>query len=286
MRAPSAHKPRGAGDLDAKVAGLDAQGGRRAPEPERSHDRDFVASMEKSLLLIEAFEAEQPRLTVADAARKASLTRAAARRYLLTLVALKYADTDGKYFWLTPRVLRLGYAFLSTTPLTKLAQPILDRVGEKLKMVTSLATLDDRDVVFIARSATIRRVISAVSDVGSRLPAYCTAAGRAMLAGRNDEALRAFLTSGKRRKVTLHTKTRVDELMAEIAGVRAAGYAISDEELEIGLRSIAVPVQSSRGEMDLSIVVSLLTTHMSVDDMVRNVLPELLASQQALEVML
>lgn len=286
MRAPSARKPRGAGDLDAKVAGLDAQGGRRVPEPERSHDRDFVASMEKSLLLIEAFEAEQPRLTVADAARKASLTRAAARRYLLTLVALKYADTDGKYFWLTPRVLRLGYAFLSTTPLTKLAQPILDRVGEKLKMVTSLATLDDRDVVFIARSATIRRVISAVSDVGSRLPAYSTAAGRAMLAGRDDEALRAFLTSCKRRKVTLHTKTRVDELMAEIAAVRTAGYAISDEELEIGLRSIAVPVQSSRGEMDLSIVVSLLTTHMSVDDMVRNVLPELLASRQALEVML
>ncbi len=242
--------------------------------------------MEKSLLLIEAFDAEQPRLTVADAARKASLTRAAARRYLLTLVALKYADTDGKYFWLTPRVLRLGYAFLSTTPLTKLAQPILDRVGEKLKMVTSLATLDDRDTVFIARSATIRRVISAVSDVGSRLPAYCTAAGRAMLARRNDEALRAFLTSGKRRKVTLHTKTRVEELLAEIAAVRTAGYAISDEELEIGLRSIAVPVQSSRGEMDLSIVVSLLTTHMSVEDMVRSVLPELLASQQALEVML
>lgn len=286
MRAPSAHNPRRTGDPDAGPARLEPQDDRWDSEPRRSHDRDFVAAMEKSLLLIEAFEAEQPRLTVADAARKTSLTRAAARRYLLTLVALKYADTDGKHFWLTPRVLRLGYAFLSTTPLTKLAQPSLDRVGEKLKMVTSLATLDDRDVVFVARSAAIRRVISASSDVGSRLPAYCTAAGRVMLAQRDDEALRAFFTAGKRRKLTSYTKTRLDELMAEIAAIRTAGYAVSDEELEIGLRSIAVPVRSSRGEMDLSIVVSLLTTHMSVDDMIRSILPELLASKQALEVML
>lgn len=251
----------------------------------RSHDRDFVSSMEKGLLLIEAFEADQARLTVAEAARKTALTRAAARRYLLTLVALKYAETDGKFFWLTPRVLRLGYAYLSTTSLPKLAQPILDRVGEKTKEVTSLAMLDGADVIFVARSA-IRRVVSASSDVGLRLPAYCTAAGRVMLAGRSDEALEEFFKTSKRRHLTPHTKTGVDELLAEVARVRANGYSVSDEELEIGLRSIAVPLTSSRGKLDLAIVVSLLATHMSAADMVRHILPELVDAKQALEVML
>lgn len=251
-----------------------------------SRNRDFITSMEKGLQLIQAFDTDQPRLKISDAARKTSLTRAAARRYLLTLVTLKYAETDGKYFWLTPRALRLGYAFLSTTPITKLAQPILDRVGRKLRMVTSLATLDDLDVVLIARSASIRRAIFAVSDVGSRLPAYCTAAGHAMMAQHDEDMLRTYLSANKWRKLTPRTKINPNDLISHITMVRTKGYAISDEELEIGLRSIAVPIKSTRNEMNLSIVVSLLTTHMTVDDMIKIILPELMTSKRALEVLL
>lgn len=252
---------------------------------QRAHDRDFVGSLEKGLALIEAFDVGQPGLTVSEAARKTGLTRAAARRYLLTLVALNYAETDGKLFWLTPRILRLGYAYLSTASLPKIAQPFLDRIGEKTKEVTSLAVLEGAEVLFIARSS-IRRMVAATTNVGLRMPAYCTAAGRVMLASRSDEALAELFKSVKRERLTPHTKTRVDELMVEMAKVRARGYSISDEELELGLRSIAVPLTDSRGEVHLAIAVSLLAAHMSAAQMLRDILPELLAGKRALEAML
>lgn len=248
----------------------------------RSHERDFVGSLDKGLSLIEAFDVAQPRLIVAEAARRTNMTRAAARRYLLTLVALNYAETDGKYFWLCPKVLRLGYAYLSTASLPKIAQPILDRIGEKTKEVTSLATLVDSEVVFLARSS-IRRMVAATSNVGMRLPAYCSAAGRAILGGRSDEAVAEHLKSVKRERLTPKTKTRLEDLMAEIAQVRADGYSISDEELEIGLRSIAVPVTDSRGEVHFAIAVSVLAAHLTTEEMVSVLLPHLLSGKHAIE---
>ena len=251
----------------------------------KRQDRDFVGSLEKGLALIEAFDIAQPGLTVAEAARKTGLTLAAARRYLLTLVALNYAETDGKHFSLMPRVLRLGYAYLSTASFPKIAQPFLDRIGEKTKEVTSLAVLEGTEVLFVARSS-IRRMVAATTNVGLRMPAYCTAAGRVMLASLSDEVLVEMFKSVKRERFTPHTKTRVDELMAEIVRVRANGYSISDEELELGLRSIAVPLVDSRGEVRLAIAVSLLSAHMSATDMVSEILPQLRASKLALEAML
>ncbi|MCZ2112923.1 MAG: helix-turn-helix domain-containing protein [Anaerolineae bacterium] len=248
----------------------------------RSHDRDFVGSLEKGLLLIEAFDVNQPRLTVAEAARRADLTRAAARRYLLTLVALNYAETDGKHFWLCPKVLRLGYAFLSTASLPKIAQPILDQIGTKTKEVTSLHTLVDSEIVCLAHSA-IRRMVAATSNIGMRLPAYSSAAGRVILASWSDEAVIAYLKSIKRERLTPMTMTRLEDLMAEIAQVRANGYAISDEELEIGLRAIAVPLADSRGEVHFALAVSVLAAHLSVEEMVRNILPQLLSGKKVIE---
>lgn len=251
----------------------------------RSHDRDFVTSLEKGLLLIEAFEVAQPRLTVAEAARRTELTRAAARRYLLTLVALDYAESDGKYFWLSPRVLRLGYAYLSTASIPKMVQPILDRIGEKTKEVTSLAALSDGEVIFLARSSA-RRMVAATSNVGLRLPAYCSAAGRAVLASRGDKEVLDYLKNGKRERLTPKTKTRLEDLMAEIAQVRALGYSVSDEELELGLRSIAVPVVDARGEVHFAMAVSLLSAHMTTKAMVRDVLPHLLSGKREIESLL
>ena len=251
----------------------------------RTHDRDFVSSLEKGLLLIEAFEVTQPRLTVAEAARRTELTRAAARRYLLTLVALDYAESDGKYFWLSPRVLRLGYAYLSTASIPKMVQPILDRIGEKTKEVTSLAALSDGEVIFLARSST-RRMVAATSNVGLRLPAYCSAAGRAVLASRSDKEVMEHLKNGKRERLTAKTKTRLEELMTEIAQVRAQGYSVSDEELELGLRSIAVPVADARGEVHFAMAVSLLSAHMTTKAMVKDILPHLLSGKREIESLL
>lgn len=251
----------------------------------RSHDRDFVSSLEKGLRLIEAFEVAEPRLTVAEAASRADLTRAAARRYLLTLVSLDYAESDGKYFWLSPRVLRLGYAYLSTASLPKMVQPILDGIGEKTKEVTSLATLVDTEVIFLARSA-IRRMVAATSNVGLRLPAYCSAAGRAVLASRSDKEIMEHLKKAKRERLTRNTRVRLEDLMTEMAQVRAQGYSVSDEELELGLRSIAVPVADSRGEVHFAIAVSLLSAHMTTEVMVRDILPHLLAGKRVIESLL
>ena len=251
----------------------------------RSHDRDFVSSLEKGLQLIEAFDVSQPRLTVAEAASRTNLTRAAARRYLLTLVALGYAETDGKFFSLSPRVLRLGYSYLSTASLPKIVQPILDRIGEKTKEVTSLAALVDKEVIFLARSS-IRRMVAATSNVGLRLPAYCSAAGRAVLASRGEKEAMEHLRNAKRERLTPNTKTRLEDLMAELAQVRAQGYSISDEELELGLRSIAVPVADSRGEVHFALAVSLLSAHMSTKGMVRDILPHLISGKGEIESLL
>lgn len=236
-------------------------------------------------MLIEAFDVAQPRLTVAQAADRTKLTRAAARRYLLTLVALGYAESDGKYFSLSPRVLRLGYAYLSTASLPKMVQPILDRIGEQTKEVTSLAALAESELIFLARSS-IRRMVAATSNVGLRIPAYCSAAGRAILSSRGDKEVLEQLKKAKRERLTPHTKTRFEDLMAEIAQVRVQGYSVSDEELELGLRSIAVPVADSRGEVHFALAVSLLAAHMSTQEMVREILPHLQSGKREIESLL
>ena len=251
----------------------------------RTQDRDRVGGLAKGLAIIEAFEAASPRLTVTEAARKTGLTRAAARRYLLTLESLGFAESDGKLYWLTPRVLRLGYAYLSTASVPKIAQPILDGIGERTEDVASLATLDGAEVVFLARSS-IRRIVAATTNVGTRRPAYCTAMGRVMLASRPDAEVRRLLRRAPLRRLTPHTKTEIDQLMAEIAGARASGFCVIDQELELGLRTIAVPVADSRGTVELALAVSLQAVRMTVEDMVQRILPELQAGRRALERML
>ncbi|MGC2779050.1 MAG: IclR family transcriptional regulator C-terminal domain-containing protein [Bradyrhizobium sp.] len=254
-------------------------------DDKRKHDRDFVGALEKGLAVIEAFDTAVPQLTLTAAARKTGLTRAAARRYLLTLVALGYAETDGKIFRLMPRVLRLGYAYLSTASLPKLAQPILDRIGERVREVVSLATLDGTEVVFLARSAS-RRVLSATTSVGMRLPAYCTAMGRIMLAGLSDAEAERLLASMPLKRLTPRTRIDMGDLMAEIAAARTNGYAVSDEELEMGLRSIAVPVTNAQGQVMLAMSVSLQAAHMTVEEMEEKILPELNAARPAISSML
>lgn len=182
-------------------------------------------------------------------------------------------------------MLRLGYAYLSTASLPKMVQPILDRIGEKTREVTSLAALVENEVVFLARSS-IRRMVAATSNVGLRLPAYCSAAGRAILASRSDKEAMEHLRNAKRERLTPNTKVRIEDLMAEIAQVRVQGYSISDEELELGLRSIAVPVADAQGEVHFALAVSLLSAHMTTKEMLRDILPHLIAGKREIESLL
>jgi IclR family pca regulon transcriptional regulator len=249
-------------------------------QPER-HGRDRIGGFAKGLSVIEAFGHDRQRLTIAEASRLTGLERATARRYLLTLVAGGYADYDGKFFSLTPRILRLGYAYLAATPLPGLIQPVLERVAEMTKEASSASILDETEIVYIARAAQ-RRVMSIGLQVGSRLPAYCASMGRVLLAALPPEDVAGRLAASHVEKLTPHTLTDVKSLSDEIAKVRERGYAIIDQELELGLRSVAVPVYDAGGRVVAAMNVGVQVARASLDDLVQRFLPALRDAQAGL----
>jgi IclR family transcriptional regulator, pca regulon regulatory protein len=250
-----------------------------------SGDRDFVASLEKGLLVIEAFDGSKPRLTLSDVAKLTGITRAAARRYLLTLTKLKYAEFDGRYFSLTPRILRLGYAYLSSASLSAQVQPFLERISEETGESSSAAILDGDNIVYIARSAT-RRIMSIGLGVGSRLPAHCTALGRAILAYQSEDELRAYLQRVRLEARTPKTITDKSAFQDALEATRAQGFAIVDEELEYGLRSIAVPVVQKNGKVTMALNLSAQAGRISAEDMEERFLPLLKSASETLRYML
>lgn len=247
-------------------------------------DRDFVASLEKGLLVIEAFDANRQRLTLSDVAKLTGITRAAARRYLRTLTKLNYADFDGRYFSLSPRILRLGYAFLSSTSLSSRLQPSLERISEETGESSSAAMMDGDDIVYIARSAT-RRIMSIGLGVGSRLPAHCTSLGRAILAYQPDEVVEAYLERSRLEARTPKTITSKPKLREVLQATRAQGYAIVDEELELGLRSIAVPLIQKNGQVTIALNISAQAARVPLTEMETRYLPSLKAAGEALHYM-
>lgn len=248
-------------------------------------DRDIMHGLVKGLAVIETFSAEQPRQAIAGVAAAAGLDRATARRCLLTLAQLGYADYDGKFFTLTPRVLRLGTACLAAMPLPQLVQPLLDRLSDALGESSSVCILDGGEIVYVARAAQ-RKVMSISLMAGSRLPAYCTSMGRVLLAAMPEEDARALVAAAPRPARTTHTLTGVDEIMAELARVRAQGFALNDQEVEVGLRSIAVPVLDARGTAVAAMNVGVAATQAEAQDLVRLYLPAMRAVQAELRAML
>lgn len=237
--------------------------------------RDFVASLEHGLAVIEAFDARHPRLTLTEVAARTGMSRASARRYLLTLAKLGYADYDGKHFSLDLRVLRLGYGLLSAAPLPRKAQPVLDRVSAETGETASVAVLDETAVVFMGRSQS-RKVFSPVVGVGTRLPAFCLSTGRVLLAGLPDAQVRLRLGHTDLRAFTGKTVTDVDAILDTVRRARADGYAISDEEYEIGLRSIAVPVPTATGgPTEVAMTVSVHASQVSAQELASQLLPAL-----------
>jgi IclR family pca regulon transcriptional regulator len=250
-------------------------------EPEEIADRDLIAGLGKGLAVIEAFDESRPRLSVSDIARLTGLTRAAARRYLLTLTKLGYAAFDGKYFSLMPRILRLGHAYLASAGLPDLVQPYLEQISVATGESSSAAILDGDEIVYIARAAT-RRIMSINLAVGSRLPAYCTSLGRVLLAYMSERELAAYFKRVTLRPVTHKTKTDRAQIEEALADVRKKGYAIVDEELELGLRSMSIPILDRRGTAFVAINVSAQVARISAAAMVKTTLPHLRAAQEGL----
>jgi IclR family pca regulon transcriptional regulator len=248
-------------------------------------ETDFVSGFARGLRVIEAFEETRQRLSIAEAAKLTGLDRATVRRSLLTLAELGYADYDGKFFALTPKILRLGHAYLSATPLPALIQPHLDQLSEKAGQSASASVLEGTEIVYIAR-ASQRRVMSINLTPGSRLPAYCASMGRVLLASLSESEARAILEKTELKQNTPTTRTDPEELIAEFRRVRAQGYAIIDQELEIGLCSIAVPIENDRGQTVAAINIGAPAAHVPASAMAERYLPLLQETRKALRLVL
>lgn len=241
-----------------------------------------VQSLERGLSVISVFGPETPELTLSDVARATGLTRAAARRFLLTLVDLGYMRFDGKLFRLTPKVLGLGYAYLSSLSLPGIAEPHLEELVARTRESSSMSVLDGRDIVYVARVPTSRIMAVSIS-VGTRFPAYATSMGRVLLAGLDDEALEDYLARVSLEPFTDSTVRSVEELRARLAKVRADGYALVDQELEAGLRSIAAPVRNRLGRVVAAVNVSSHVSRIGKEKARREFLPPLLETVAAIE---
>ncbi|HEY6024749.1 MAG TPA: IclR family transcriptional regulator C-terminal domain-containing protein [Pseudolabrys sp.] len=247
-------------------------------------DREYLAGLEKGLAVIEAFSAEQGALNVARAAELAGISRASARRCLRTLAVLGYAQHDGKRFRLAPRALRLGHAYLASTALAKIVQPVIEATSERTKHSISVGLLDDTRVVVIAR-AYVQRSLSGGLAVGGWLPAYCSANGRVLLSALSDSRAEAVLKRTSRVRFTKRTLVRIPEIMREIALVRKRGYATNEEEVELGLSTIAVPVRKRSGEIIASMSLSSIGTPSERKQLIK-LLPQLQATSFRLSGML
>lgn len=250
-------------------------------DPRTPADKEYVAGLEKGLAIIEAFGLHKGRLTLTEAAAITGHTRASSRRSLLTLQRLGYVEWDGKYFTLAPRTLRLGHAYVTSNALCRLVQPVLEATTERTREPSSVAVLDGIESVFVARAAA-RRSLSDGLGLGSRLPAWCSATGRVLLAEQDDEDIEFNLRRGVRRKLTPRTRTDLSELMDVVRATRMHGYAICDEELQLGLRSIAVPLRDGEGKAVAAMSLVASTSRMSLSDMIELLLPELESARRML----
>ena len=247
--------------------------------------RDLIASLEKGLPEIEAFDDDRPHQTIAEVAARCGLTRAAARRYLLALQHLGCARSAGKQYSLTPKVLRLGQSYMVSAPLSRIVQPELNRRAGMLKETSSAGVLDGNAVLCVA-ALSIARIVSATLQLGTRVPAYCTSNGHVLLGALSDIEADAWIARQSLRSLTPHTIVQAQRLRAEIARARAQGHAALDQELEPGLRTLAVPLMNARGDVLAAINASVNAAQVSMDQLVERCLPALLQTQANLKAML
>jgi IclR family transcriptional regulator, pca regulon regulatory protein len=245
-------------------------------------DGDFVQSLERGLAVIRAFDAEHRMLSLSEVAAATGLSRAAARRFLHTLVHLGYMHNSGGRFALRPKILELGYAYLSSLTLPEVALPHLEELVEQVRESSSVSELDGEDVVYIARVPT-KRIMRVTINVGTRFPAYATSMGRVLLAAKPDDWLDKYLSSVKLRGLTDHTITSPAGLRQELHKIRGRGWALVDQELEEGLRSLAAPIRDAEGTVIAAINVSTHAGRRSLESVVQDMLRPLLTTAERIE---
>jgi IclR family pca regulon transcriptional regulator len=253
-----------------------------ATESEHGRARHFVQSLDRGLAVIKAFDAEDTALSPSDVAARTGLTRTAARRFLLTLVDLGYVKSDGRLFELTPKVLELGYAYMSSLRLPDLALSSVEQLVADVGEDSEMGILDGHDVVYVLRIPG-PRFLSMSINVGSRLPAHVTSLGRVLLAALPDEQLDEYLRTARLESFSPQTITEVGVLRKEIERAREAGWALIDQELEEGLRAIAVPIRGRDGQVLAAVNLSTNAARQTIPEVERGLLPKLLQAAARIE---
>ncbi|QBJ95353.1 IclR family transcriptional regulator [Rhodococcus sp. ABRD24] len=242
---------------------------------------DYVQSLARGLSVIRAFGAENPRRTLSDVARATDLTRATARRFLLTLTELGYVRTDGSAFWLTPRVLELGYSYLSSLSLPDIAAPHLEALSDRVHESTSVSILDEDDVVYVAR-VPVRRIMTVSITIGTRFPAFATSMGRVLLAGLSPADLDAYLARVELTPLTGRTLATPEALRSELDKIRSDGFCVVDQELEEGLRSLAAPIRDGSGTVIAAVNISTQAARYSTEAVYDTLVPAAVATAEAI----
>jgi IclR family pca regulon transcriptional regulator len=254
-----------------------------APEaPEETREAGFVQSLQRGLAVIRAFDADHPALTLSEVARRTGLARAAARRFLLTLVDLGYMRVEDRRFQLTPRVLELGHAYLSSLTLPEIALPYMRDFVAEIRESSSLAVLDEHQIVYVAR-VPAKRIMSVSISVGTRFPAFATSLGRVLLAGHSDAWVDDYLAGADLAPLTARTIADPGKLRAEIAQVRSQGWAMVDQELEEGVRSLAAPIRDSTDSVAAALNVSVHASRWTLEAVRGQLLPRLLETARAID---
>ncbi|HZQ59772.1 MAG TPA: IclR family transcriptional regulator C-terminal domain-containing protein, partial [Casimicrobiaceae bacterium] len=228
----------------------------------------------RGLAVVAAFTDRRRRPTIADLSRKTGIPRAAVRRCLYTLEKLGYVNGEGYSFSLSPKILSLGHAYLGSAPVAVSAQPFLDKVSDEVQESCSLAVLERDDILYLARSVT-SRILSVTLNVGSRLPAYCTSIGQVLLADLGEDEIEAYIDRTNLVRYTDRTVASASQLRDVLEAVRRNGHAIADQEMEVDIRSIAVPVRNASGAVVAGMNVIAQATRMTIRDMKTKVLPPL-----------
>lgn len=247
--------------------------------------RDWIAGLEKGLSLIQTFDEANSRQTATQAGLRCGLTRTAARRYLLTLLHLGYVATDGKLFWLTPRVMRLGQSYLESARLPRIVQPSLQRVAMGTQEISFVAVLDGDDIVYVARNGQNRSMNTSFA-LGARVPAHTTASGMLLMALQGADAVDVWLKKGRLRTFTSHTITDPDRLRQQMAHIRAQDWSLSEQQLDLTYRGVAVPLRDHKGNTIAALSVSMPIQFESSQQAIDRVLPLLRETAQSLRQLL
>lgn len=281
---PAPSPATGPADAGATAAGPASAGPGKVPGDGQPPPRnsDFVQSLDRGLAVIRSFGPDRERLSLSEVARATGLTRAAARRFLLTLVKLGYVRSDGREFSLRPRVLELGYAYLSGLALPDVAAPHLEELVAKLHESSSISVLDGHHVVYVVRVPT-KRIMTVAISVGTRFPAYATSMGRVLLAALSPDELDRYLAEAEFESLTARTVTDPGRLREIIGEVARQGYAIVDQELEEGLRAVAAPIRGAADVGTAAINVSAHAARVSIASLRADILPALLDTARAIE---